>query len=201
MPLPRQLVYNDLTGEEVRHILLERVGQCLQQVPYLQRHLTLPRVKMTLQIHLDLYADQKAAERHTIEDSVEISSSTSLPAAEPIFSATIEDSVNAAPGPGGKPPDQVRDEHGLGIPTPARGTLNVTSLEDRVEGRRMQMANGSVVDRTGQSELRPNATVVTQDFGKAGLAEGQFNRGDTPIPRGGRDGQGVARPVFRTKDE
>jgi hypothetical protein len=201
MPLPRQLVYNDLSGEEVRHVLEERFSRLLSDVPYLQKHLTLPRVKMTLTVHLDVYADQPNPERHTIHNDLEVKSEGSEPDSL-VFSGDVTEVVNASPGIGGKPPDQIRDEHNLGIPVPTRGSnLNVTTLEDRVEGRRITSSNGSVIDRTGNAPERSGATVIVQDFGKAGLADGQFNRPDAPRLRGGHDGQGVSKPVFGREDK
>jgi hypothetical protein len=197
VPLPSRVVYNDLSGDEVRHILEERFSRLLSDVPYLQKHLTLPRVKMTVTVHLDVYADQPNPERHTIQNSIDVVSDDASVFAEPVFSGDATDSVSAAPGPGGKPPDQIRDEHGLGISVPTRGSLNHTALEDRVEGRKMSLPNGATVDRTGSDPIRPGATVVVQDFGRAGLAEGQFNRSE--VSRRAKDGP-VAPPVFGRED-
>ena len=170
MPLPSHLVYNDLSGDEIKHVLTERFGQLLSQVPYLQKHITLPRVKMTLTISLDAWADQPTPERQSITDAVEIES-RSL-AHQHYDLSTV---VNSAPG--GDPPDKVREEHNLPIPTPKRGQIaHEDHLEPPVDGRRMSMANGSIVDRTGSDAVLPGATVVIQDNGVAGLAKQQFNR-------------------------
>lgn len=194
MAQPSLLVYNDLDGEEVRHVLEDRFRRMLADVSYLQRHLTLPRVKMQLTVQLDLWADQPTPERQTISDRVELRSEGPAADSAPISLALL-DSVNAAPG--GQPPDKVREDHGLPIPTPVRGAI---AVEDKrtVDGVRMEMATGAVVDRTGKAPERSRSTVVVQDFGRAGLATGQMNR--PTVVRGTRDGESVAPPRFPPKE-
>ena len=191
MALPSQLVYNDLDGEEVKHILEERFHILLEQVSYLRRHITLPRVKMTLAVHLDVWADQANPERQNIQDALEIRSESGCSG----FNFTPLDlsaTINAAPG--GQPPDKIREDYNLGIPTPVRGAV---AVEDRVEGRRMTMDSGAVVDRTGKAPERSGATVVVQDFGVAGLARGQINRPQANYGNtGNRDGGAVRPPVL-----
>ena len=193
MPLPSRLVYNDLNGAEVKHVLAERFIALLDKVPYLQKHITLPRVKMSLTIQLDTWADQPTPERQTIQDDVDIMDEhdTSTRALSESNSVLLEDFVNASPR-GGTSPDQIRDEHGLFIPTPTRGPL---AVEDQtVEGVRMIMPSGAVVDRTGNAPERKNATVVIQDFGVAGLAKSQMNRPETSFGNRRQDGP-VAPPI------
>lgn len=192
MAVPSQLVYNDLDGEEVRHVLEDHFHRLLAGVSCLQRHLTLPRVKMSLQIHLDVWADQPTPERQTIVNEVEVMRPAGAAGAAE-YAVLLEDTVNAAPG--GQPPDKIREDHGLPVPTPVRGAI---AVEDRVDGRRMEMANGAVVDRTGKAKERSKSTVVIQDFGRAGLAEGAFNR--PVVERGTRDGGPVAPPVFPKRE-
>lgn len=208
MPLPSQLVYNDLNGEEICHILEERFHQLLQQVPYLQRHITLPRLRMTLQVHLDCYSDQPTPQRQTITDAVEIRGDgrASMNDFKPVFADThplglpegidLEDSISAAPGRGGKTPDQLRDEHGLNIPSPERAPIGLQdSVGETVEGRRIRGASGLVFDRTGEAPERAGSTVVVQDFGRAGLATGDFKRNQLDFGnKNQRDGQPVAPP-------
>jgi hypothetical protein len=104
MPLPAGLVFTELSGSEIKEILEQRFHSLLDAVPFLQRHLTLPRLSMTLTVHLDQWADQQTPERLTISDSV-----------------TLENRISAAPTPDGHPPDKVREDHGLEIPTPHYG--------------------------------------------------------------------------------
>lgn len=192
MPLPSRLTYNDLNGEEIKAVLEERFAKLLAEVPYLQRHITLPRVRMTLKIELDAWADQPTPERQTITDIVEVLDETAEQRPLILYSsAEMEDTVSAAPGRGGQVPDKIRADHGLVIPTPLRGPV---AIEDTVENKRMTMFTGAVVDRTGTAAERQNATVVIQDFGVAGLARGQSNRNPVELGnRNSRDGGPVAR--------
>lgn len=201
MPLPSKLVYNDLSGDEIKHILAQRFVALLDQVSYLQKHITLPRVKMELQVQLTSYADQDKTEAPLqINDSVEV----------------LSDAVDASKR--GQRPDQIREQHGLPIATPMRDQFGVRDemvsttaqptppvYTPRVENARMVMANGAVVDRSGSTpQARKDATVVTQDFGPAGLSQGQFNRGGGQIEYGNRrnrDGGEVARPVLPAMEE
>lgn len=161
-------MYNDLSGDEVKHILSDRFSNLLNEVPYLQKHITLPRVKMRLSIELVCWADQGAGENRTISDEVEVRTESFA------LSSVIDASTK------GDPPDKVREEFGLGIPTPRRGPV---AIEDTVEGRKMTMANGAVVDRTGESnEAARNATVVKQDFGPA-----RSRRENVPVVTGNQE--------------
>src|SRR5208282_6475830 len=119
MPRPSSVKYDELSGEEVKHILLERFKTILNGVPYLQRHLTLPRVRMSLNIMLEVYADQPTPEVLPIMDQFDIL--TDAPPVGTPVKIEIEDEVSSAPK-GGKPADQVREEHGLplNIPTSVR---------------------------------------------------------------------------------
>lgn len=185
MALPKTLVYNDLSGDEVKHILLERFAALLADVPYLQKHLTLPRVKMSLQVTLDCWADQATPERRSIEDQLEVRGE----------SYELSSEVDASRR--GQKPDEVREQHGLDIPTPS--TFHVGGLartEDTpVEGRAVVMPNGVIIDRTGQSpEARSNSTVVKQDFGPAREGRRYSNFGNSQ-----REGP-AAPPNFREFD-
>jgi hypothetical protein len=194
MPLPRTLVYNDLSGDEVKHILIERFSALLNDIPYLQKHITLPRVRMQLSVTLDCWADQPNPERRVIDDSVELRSENapvSEPNAHDHRSAVIDASRK------GDPPDKIREDHGLGVPTPTRGpeSWRSVAIEDHVEGRVMTLPNGAIVDRTGQSpDARANSTVVKQDFGPA--REGRRTITKIEPPRGP-----VAPPNWNNKEE
>lgn len=172
MPLPTGATFNELDGEEAKHVLVERFKARLSEVPYLQRHITLPRVRMTLSVTLELYADQPTPERHEIEDQYNL--------------IVLNDTVDASPSRGGKPPDQIRDEHGISPPVPTR-VHGLPFTEDvrpappvaHLEGAVVQDTYGLEVDRTGAGGMTEagmakmrNATVATLDQGPAGLARG-----------------------------
>lgn len=163
MPLPTGQTFNELDGEECKAVLISRFAALLDTVPYLQKHITIPRVKMSLLVQLSMYNDQPKPEVKEIADDFNV--------------ITLQDTVNASPTPGGRPPDQVRDEHGIGIPTPAR----VPNLPFHADGLAGQVvSNGAMeIDRTGTGGLTPagmakmqHATVVNMDQGPAGLRSG-----------------------------
>jgi hypothetical protein len=154
--LPTGATFNELDGEEAKEILVKRFRARLDEVPYLQRHITLPRVKMSLLVTLSLYNDQPTPELHEISDEYSL--------------LVLNDSVNVSPTPGGRPPDAVRDDHSLPIPQ----QIKVDKLPyhaDVLGGRVVTNDSGLVVDRTGAAPL-PNSTFVTMDQGPAGLARG-----------------------------
>lgn len=193
MPLPTTITFNELDGTEAAHVLKERFGQVLAQEPYLQRHITLPRVRMTLAVTLEMWVDQPYPEIKTITDSVMVN--TSLPSQEaPAAVLTAESVVSSAPIPGGHPPDQIREEHGLAIPQPARGPrevgghivtsdqyVGVPASGGSLEGREVEDMPGLRVSRTGSGMIgglptSSNATVAKIDQGPAGLRTGKMDR-------------------------
>jgi hypothetical protein len=183
MPLPSMLTFNELDGSEVAHVLENRFGQILQAVPYFKKHITLPRVRMTLNVRLEIWADQPSPETLNIGDRLTIVFD------EPQLTDTITaESVDcAAPVAGGHPPDQIREMHGLPISQPARGPRELggqVSISDQqvpLEGREVSDMPGLKVSRTGTGFIdglptSGNATVAKIDQGPAGLRSGQMNR-------------------------
>ena len=199
MPLPSILVYNDLSGDEIKHVLQKRFEELLNQVPYLQRHLTLPRVRMSLEVQLETWADQANPETHRIADRVEVRGENSEEE-EPAASTYLSTAVDSSPSPGGQPPDQIRDDYALAVPTPVRGPLGMQSGVPTVEEQRMTMPNGTIVDRTGKAPeyQRDKSTVIVQDYGPAGLAQGRFEREAVSYGNSqNRDGGAVQPPVIK----
>lgn len=196
MPLPSQLVFNELSGDEAKHVLQERFRQLLDQLPYLQRHITLPRVRMKLAVTFDFFADDPTPERQQIQDELDIK--TALPSPNEYMEVAVEDEVSTSRS-GGKPPDQVRDEHGISIPTPVRGPI---AVEDVLTGHVVEEVSGMRIDRTGGG--RERGTVVNLDFGVAGLANPKLRdpKRDGGVPVKNQDGRGgpVTSPKFREKD-
>ena len=103
--------FDELDGEEVKQILRQRFDQVLDQVPYLKKHITLPRVRITTQIQINCWADQQGSEDHVTRDEFTLGSERSGPPAT--FEA--RDVVDASPS--GSPPDQWRDEAGIEKPS------------------------------------------------------------------------------------
>ena len=178
-PRPSKLVYNDLNGEEIKHVVVLSVEQLLGTIPYLQRHLTLPRVRITIPIKFECYADQPTPEVLSIPFTLEVENSPVAESAQPI-SQDVSRVVDASPA--GTPPDQVREEFGLAVPRPVAvrdGTGRVLALADlpTVDGKVVENPEtGMVFDRTGTSGIMQHGTVVTLDSGQAGLAKGESNR-------------------------
>ena len=72
MPLPAMLTYNELNGDEVKHILENRFQQVIQGVPYFKPHITLPRVRMTLNVKLEVWADQPHPETVALTNTLTV---------------------------------------------------------------------------------------------------------------------------------
>ena len=115
-PMPNELVYNDLTGEDCKQILCQRFADLLSRVPGLTHNMTLPRVKMTLSVRLEMFGC--AVPERTITDAMLIRSSDPAPELSPPTGYTVETVVDSSPT--GQPPDEIREEHGLPVPTPKR---------------------------------------------------------------------------------
>lgn len=139
MKLASQLTYNDLNGDEAVEVLCDWFHQLLKSDPLMQPHLTLPMAKITLNIgvQIDMYVGGtvpvvSAPDRRDITGAVTLSNDLSG-GAQPVMSATGVDRrmehresklttvVNAAPLPGGEPPDKIREKHDLPIPRPSYG--------------------------------------------------------------------------------
>ena len=185
MPLPTTMTFNELDGSEVAHVLENRFEQILKGVPYFQKHITLPRVRMTLQVKLEIWADQPNPETQTISDRFDVVHDD--PVLADIIQAESVDS--AAPGPGGHPPDQIRDMHRLPIAQPARGPREIgghIATSDQysappLEGREVEDLPGLKISRTGTGMIdgmptSANATIAKIDQGPAGLRTGRMDR-------------------------
>ena len=192
MPLPAMLTYNELDGSEVAHVLENRFEQVLKAVPYFQRHITLPRVRMTLSVKLEIWADQPSPETLHIGDTLTVVFD------EPVLADTItaESVDSTAPG-AGHPPDQIRERHGLPVSHPARGPREVggqVAVSDQyaptahdgsgvqaLDGREVEGLPGLKISRTGSGMIdgmptSSHATVAKIDQGPAGLRQGRMDR-------------------------
>jgi hypothetical protein len=171
-----------LDGLECREILKKRCIECLDQVAYFQKHLTLPRVKMTLKVTLEIYAEQPNPEKILIGDSYIVA----VEGPRLVDTLTMETVDAAAPIPGGHPPDQLREMHGLPVSRPERGPREVGGhivLADQIPHEE-KTYSGLTVDRTG------GQTMANIDQGPAGLKHGRIIRESfddmrhgIPVPR------------------
>jgi len=183
MPLPAMVTYNELDGSEVAHVLSNRFNDFIQEMPYFQRHLTLPRVRITLQIKLEIWADQPAPEAISLSDRFDVV----VERDRPTEIITAESVDSSAPIEGGYPPDRIRAMHGLPIARPERGPRDAggqVAISDRpisLDGREVEDLPGLKISRTGNGQIdgmptSTNATVAKIDQGPAGLRAGQMNR-------------------------
>ena len=143
--LPASLPYNDLNGREATEILVDWFRQLLRGHYLLQPHLTLPMAVLDLkvQVGVDMYVGGSVPVAAT-PDHIDITGGVRLTNEIPsgsgatasndrkvvVASHTEHDfaaTVNAAPVPGGLPPDQVREQHGLPVPRPGYGSRDTGS--------------------------------------------------------------------------
>lgn len=184
MPLPSMVTYNELDGTEVAGVLRNRFNDFLAGVPYFQKHLTLPRCRISFQIKLEVWADQPSPDVIPLGDNFEVIIESSRGPTEVI---TAESTDTSAPVPGGHPPDQIREMHGLPITQPVRGNreiggqIAISDQPAQLEGREVEDMPGIRISRTGNGTIggmpsTENATVIKMDPGPAGLRAGDFNR-------------------------
>jgi hypothetical protein len=169
------LTFNELDGMEVMEILQNRCRQIFEQIPQFKRHITLPRVKMTLNVKLEIWADQPHPETMNIGDSLTIV----LDQPKLVETYVAQSIDNAAPG--GNPPDKIREMHGLPISKPERG--------NRETGGQIAFADSPVETQGGQLpgisiEREGGQTTVWMDNGPAGLAHGRMERDRITLSRG-----------------
>ncbi len=130
MPLPSEQIYNDLTGEECREILIRRFADLLSLNPDLRPNLTLSRVRLTLVVHVEVHG--RTPPSFDIVDELTISTSRNLhkpvldiPGSDHVDSTrTLASEINSdSLDPEGQPPDQIRIEHGLPTVQPTRSPM------------------------------------------------------------------------------
>lgn len=188
MPLPREQVFNELNGEEIKLILCQRLRSRLDEVPYLARHLTMPRVRVTFTVKLEVYADQPTPEVHRIEDQLTLTTGSDEPVA-PFVIQEIRDVVDASPGlesQGHKPPDQIRYEAGLPIAVPVKQLGLPVADEMVLPGVTIERG----ADAGGQAGTR-----IVQDYGpRSGLLA---ERDTLALRNRGRGEPGPIQPDFR----
>ena len=197
MPQPSVLTYNELDGEEIRRILENRFQQTMDGIPYLQRHITLPRMRMTLNIKIEIWADQPQPETIRLGDSVTVEY---VPIDKPDVTFEAESVDSTAPIPGGMPPDALREAHGLPIVQPGPGERAIGAhmqIVDNVavDARIAEAMPGLKISRTGSGEIDGEvvgprgATVAKIDPGPAGLRRGEMDRSNFNFSAGksGRD--------------
>lgn len=198
MKRPSILCYNDLNGEETAQVIVDEFTAVLADYPYFKPHLTFPRVRAIVHVELITEAEQpNAVPVVTIDREVDVRLSSYDPRlkydtnhVEATFTidSSPDPNTNGAYTKGNAPPDTIRVDHGieptiqvqtfsadgrkLSIGDIKPSAPNIESLPPIVQLSEPQnnQGLGIVVDRSGQSTVRRNATVITQDPGPAGLA-------------------------------
>lgn len=143
MRQPSQLTYNDLNGSEAKEILIDWFRQLLSSQPVFQSHLTLPNADITLDLSV----------------GIDMHIGGTVPVASPPEHldipgrVSLSTRINAAPLPGGRPPDQIRDQHGLPTTKPGYGPretgshLFLSDIAQATEDR--QSAQSGLAGQTG----------------------------------------------------
>jgi hypothetical protein len=191
--LPSQLTYNDLNGSEAKEILVDWFRQLLDQQSILQPHLTLPMAKITLDIGIavDMYVGGTVPIASP-PDHLDMTGAVTLSndvgggasgASGASMRATGRDSVpehresrvstvvNAAPVPGGRPPDQIREQHGLPVPRPGYG--------DRETGRHLFLGDVEAPVEPYKKDMEPPAASTTG--GRQGIVADGYTLSSEPV--------------------
>lgn len=136
MPLAAESLYDELSGAEVKAILLKRVSDLLDAIPDFQKHLTLPRVRMVLNIHLDIYGRRNPAidifndfTIKTREPEGRMEIARQLEASDTVSADTGAAIVNTPFDGTGEPPDFIREEHGLPLMEPVRDRATMSHAQ------------------------------------------------------------------------
>ncbi len=174
MPLSAEQVYNDLNGSDCKEILLVRFADLLNQVREFQPHLTLPRVRMSLSIHLEVFG--RTPPSLDITDDLVIRMRDPGLIGEELTHTEVEldAEINSdTTTPGGQPPDQIREEHGLPIMTPTKGPFGTEDVpvvrEDRIKYAAFVTQDyGPMRGRTGAETPVVGGEVISQKNAGAG---------------------------------
>jgi hypothetical protein len=191
--LPSNLTYNDLNGAEALEILEDWFHQLVSSYPpFGQRHLTLPMARITLDVHVavDMYVGGSVPVESppeqmditgavTFENSVHTGGSVHGVNIPPIRRETnLRAEVNAAPVPGGAPPDELRERHGLAVPRPGYG--------DRETGRHLVIGDVEVpVDPFRAAppvESNTPPPAASQTHGRQGIVADGYKFASDPGP-------------------
>lgn len=153
MPLSSEQVYNDLNGSDCKEILLTRFADLLNSVQELSHNITLPRVRMSLSINLEVFG--RTPSEFTITDSLTIRAQNVQYTPELQITKELEAVINSDVRNGGQAPDQIREEHGVPIMVPTKGSFGVedvpTVREDRIKYASFVTQDyGPMRGRTGQ---------------------------------------------------
>jgi hypothetical protein len=208
VPRPSKLPYNDLSGSEMVDVLTDWFRNLLREHELLQPHRTLPHARITLDVrvgidmftggavpfesapdHVDIAIRQefenevrraRAALASDTDERLRVAAEAETERLE--RERTMHVVINGAPIEGGKPPDQLRTEHGLPVPRPGfgpRGTGSHMFLADVLPGMPKPQVPASLpvtdpILLTDHSALVPPVAPATDSAGgrRGEVAEG-----------------------------
>jgi hypothetical protein len=172
MPLSAEQVYNELSGEEVKEILLIRCADLLNKVAEFQSHLTLPRVKMSIRIGLEVWGRTPPTieinDTLTVRMSDESIAQSNIDFSGEPVNEELEANISAdTADESGQPPDEIRVEHGLPVLEPRRTPMGIQDVPVvREEGIKyafnVTQDNGPMRNRTGTEGPAIGAEVIAQ---------------------------------------
>lgn len=163
--LPASLTYNDLNGSEAVDILCDWFRQLLKSHHLMQPHLTLPMAVLDLQVRvgIDMYVGGSIPVSSPPEH-LDISGAVKLNNEVPADIREFRATVNAAPIPGGLPPDQIREQHGLAVPRPGYGSRETGShlfLADLPDLRDLPDPTADIKSEVAKLAAQPNTPDAT----------------------------------------
>jgi hypothetical protein len=209
--LPDKLTYDDINGEEALEILHTRFYDLLHTLPELQKRFALSRVKMRLEIVLEI--DGASPPKRIHHDQVEI---LALADRSGMEHKSVIHELEASVDSRSNPPDLVREEHGLPLPRAIRSAAGI--METGLVPPADEPKYARPPKPLPTSELPANlpsptqkiegrnryASWVTQDYGS--LQSGSRSGGEGPVIGGERIVSGAGgdhaplQADFRTAD-
>lgn len=208
MPLSAEVVYNELNGEEGKEILVQRVSDLLSAIPEFRRLISLNRVRMRIDIELEVWG--RTPPTVSVKDEFMVLARNPLAEDEGEeihagYSAGSEIYANPSV-PGGLHPDQIREDHALPIMVPTRGPFG--HQDEMIVRQPAQPVPPAQLSKPNRVEATPEvekgsgiryASFVTQDYGPARSRTGNESPviGEIKNSGGGGGGGEVAAPNFQ----
>ena len=128
MPLSSEQVFNHLTGEEVKEILIQRFSDLLDQVTEMDRRFTLPRVQMNISVYLLVWGRNPPEINISNQLTVRVDNPPPASPSDFTIEGELESNISADTDSGGFPPDQLRDSHNLPVMTPTRTAEGIQDI-------------------------------------------------------------------------
>lgn len=169
--LTSEQIYRTLLGSEAKEILLTRLNVILDQIPLLQPHIELSRVRLTLSVEaeiVDVNTGDPNGSYFNMEDELTLRatnpSGPSNPATTHYDQAVVDSTTQA--------PDQIREEHGLPVTEIRRTPIGiqeeqVTRTEGVVFARTATIDRGRVTVKTPDGQVGQTSVDKLKNTGHA----------------------------------